>query len=443
MEKLGNEVYKNVLEQSEQVPYAPGAIEDFQLEPQPTYIFTVPLQPEVTLGVYRDIRLDYEVPEVTDEAHERAMVQLQQREALVEDSQHPIQSGDRVIVDIHSEFTDGLEEGDEAAEEDIPLKGASFVHEHDAEINLDPENEPILPGLIDALVGANIDADLEFELTVPDDKEGYEKIAERKVQFNITIKKVQNVTLPELNDELAARVTEKEDDSLTLLELRARVRENLQIEAEREAETAYGNSILDLIVEQADISYHELMIDDRIHEMIEEFDAMLHQQNLTLESYQQLTGVTHEQLHEQYHDEAIESLERTLVMGEVLTQEEIKLSAEDIEAEIEKTLLQFGEQAEIFRQFFDTPEQRQNIGNNLLFQHLMERLVKIGKGESLEEEDKEETTADEVVAEATDDEIVASAEETEISEENDNQESDTTEENIEEDSDDIQTETDD
>lgn len=445
METLGNDVYKNVLEQSEFEPYAPGTIENFELDPQPTYTFTVPLQPEITLGDYRETRLDYETPEVTDEDLEQAMSELRQREALVEDSEHPIQSGDRVTVDIHSEFTDGLEEDDEDAEEGVPPKGASFIHEHDAEINLDPENEPILPGLIDALLGANVEEDVEFELTIPEDNENYKEVAGRKVQFNMTIKKAQNVTLPEMDDDFAARLTENEDEPLTLLEYRVRVRENLQTESEKQAENAYGNKVLDSIVEQAEISYHELMITDRIHDMIKEFDGMLRQQGMTLESYQEATGITHEQLHEQYHDDAIESLERTLVLGEILNQEEIKLSAEDIEAEIEKTLSQFGEQAEVFRQFFDTPEQRQSIANNLLYQKIMDRLAKIGKGESLEEENNSEETADsdEVVAEEiAGDETEASAEEADSAEENDNEESVSAEENTEEDSDNVQTETD-
>lgn len=263
--------------------------------------------------------------------------------------------------------------------------------------------------MIDALVGANLDEDVEFELTIPEDSENYQEIAGRKVQFNMTIKKVQNVTLPELNDDFAARVTADEDEPLNLLQLRMRTRDNLQEEAEREAENAYGNKVLDLIVEQAEVSFHDLMVDDRIHDMIHDLDNMLRQQGLTLETYQQVTGMTHEDLHEQYHDEAVTSLTRTLVLGEVLAQEDVRISGADVEAEIEKTLAQFGEQAAMFRQFFDTDEQRQNIANNLLYQKIMDRLAKIGKGESLEEEPSEEESADDLVAETSED---ASAEET-------------------------------
>lgn len=406
MEKLGNEVYKDTLEKSELAPYAPGTIEDFQLEPQPTYIFTVPLQPEVKLSDYREIRLDFEAPEVVEEDVERAMRDLQQKEAGVENSELPIQVGDRVTVDIHSEFVDDPDadeedqENSEESEQDnknTPPKGAQFIHEHDAEINLDPENEPILPGLIDALVGANAEEDVEFELTVPNDKKGYENIAGRKVQFNMTVKKVQNVTLPELNDDFAAVLTADEDEPISLSDLRVRVREGLQKEAEQKAESDYGNRILDLIVEQAEINYHDSMIDDRIHDMILDFDRMLRQQGLTLETYQQVTGVTQEQLYEQHHDEAVESLERTLVLGEVLIQENVKITRADIDAEIDTVLSQFGEQAALFRSYFDTEDQRQNIANNLLYQRIMNRLVKIAKGESLEEEATDELVVDAVI----------------------------------------------
>lgn len=414
MEKLGNEVYKDVLEQSEFAPYAPGSIEDFKLEPLPTYTFTVPLQPEVKLGDYREIRLDFEEPSVDDEDVDRAMRELQQRYALVEDSQHPIRVGDRVTLDIHTEFTDGPEipeedeETEDAAEdtdENIPYKGESFIHEHDAVINLDPDNEPILPGFIDAMVGANANEDVEFELTVPEDKKEFESIAGRKVQFNISISKVQNVTLPELNDDLAARITADEDEPLNLLQLRMRTREDLEKEAMRNAENTYGNQILDLVVEQAEVSFHDLMVDDRIHDMIHDLDNMLRQQGMTLETYQQVTGTTHEDLHEQYHDEAIQSLKRTLVLSELLEAEKVHVHANDVEAEIDKMLARFGEQAEMFRQIFDTDEQRQNIAGNLLYQKIMDRLVKIGKGETIEEEHDEEPAEEpvaELVAEADD-----------------------------------------
>lgn len=404
MEKLGNELYREVMETTEHEPYAAGSLEDFQLEPQPTYIFSVPLVPEIELGDYREIRVEYTDPTVSEEDVAVAMRQYQQQKAEVEDSTSPIQSGDRVTIDIHSTFADGEEaneeDSDDEEENPVPLKGADFIHEHDAEVNLDPEAEPALPGFIDALVGANVDETVEFDLVVPDEEQYREGVSGRTIHFEVTVKKIQNVTLPELNDELAASITEtdnEDEDPLTLAQLEDRTREELQTKAESEAESAYSDEVLGKIAEGATLSYPEVMVVERIHDMIEDLDRNLQQQGMDLETYQKVMGITHDDLHEQYQDDAVKSLKRSLVLGEVLVQENINVTAEDVAGEIEKTLSQFGEQADVFRQFFDNEQQRSMIANNLLFQRVMERLVKIGKGESLEEVVEEETN-DEVEA---------------------------------------------
>jgi trigger factor len=416
IESLGNEIYKDVLKEADINPYTSGAIENFELEPQPTYTFTVPLQPEVELGDYRTVRVAFKAAEVTDDQVNDAMQELRQQNAVVEDSTQPVAAGNRITIDIHSEFADDAPEAAVAEEEEsdteddeedkenaIPQKGDNFAHRHDAVINLDPEREPLLPGFINAMVGANVDEEREFELTVPEDDENYKNIGGRKVQFHITVKKVQVVTLPELNDDFAARVTKDEDEPQTLLQLRVKLREDLQKEANRIAENAYANEVLDAIVIQATAHFPEAMLSDRIHEMIDNFDAQLQRQGINLETYQKVMGITHEQLHEQYHDEAVASLNRSLVLGELLVKEDVTLKDADIDAEIEKTLAQFGEQAEAFRKFLDTPQQRSSIANNLLYDRIMTRLAKIGKGESLDEVEDvqpEASNAQETIAEA-------------------------------------------
>jgi trigger factor len=386
VDTLGKALYPQALEESKVEPIAAGSIEDFKLEPTPTFFYTVPLAPEIELGDYRSIREDYEEPQVSDDDVQKALRNMLQREAVVTDSEEAIKVGDRVTVDIHSDFVDGPEEDEEGVDESVPRKGDSFTHEHDAELNLDPENEPILPGFINALVGKKAEEEAEFELEVPANNTNYvEAVRGRKVHFNLGIKKVQNVTLPELNDEFAAKLTEKEENPLNLEQLRERTKEELQKEMVRVAKNNYANKVLDKIVEQSKVSYHESMVHDRVHELIEELDGNLRQQGVNLETYQKVTGITHEQLHEQYHESAETSVVRSLVMGEVLVKEGVQVTDEDVAAEINTTLAAFGENAEQFRRFFDTPQQRSRIANTILFDRLMDRLAKIGKGESLDE----------------------------------------------------------
>jgi trigger factor len=122
------------------------------------------------------------------------------------------------------------------------------------------------------------------------------------------------------------------------------------------------------------------MITDRVHEILEDLDRSLRQQGVSLETYQKVTGTTHEQLHEQYHEEAVRSLRRTLVLGELMLAERIRIVNADIEDEINRMLLQFGEHAASFRQYLNTPQQRESIANTLLYNRIMERLALIGQG---------------------------------------------------------------
>ena len=88
LEDLGDALYKQALDESEVTPYGPGAFEDFKLDPAPTFMFSVPLQPEVDLKDYQDVRLDFEEPTVTESQIDAALKQMRlaQIEVLDEES---------------------------------------------------------------------------------------------------------------------------------------------------------------------------------------------------------------------------------------------------------------------------------------------------------------------------------------------------------------------
>lgn len=400
IEKLGAEIYPEALDQSQVQPYAAGSFDDFKLDPEPTYIFSVPLQPEAELGDYRSVRKDWEEPVVSDEDVDETLQQLREQKAEVEESDEPAQLTDRLTVDVHSYFADGEEpvdeeeaetddseadaeeDTDDAEEEFVPKKGDSFFHRHDFEIALTHDTEPLLPGFTDAMLGAVVDEEREFELTVPDDDPEYETIAGRKVHFHVTVKKLQKVTLPDLDDAFAASLTENDGEPLNLVQLRERIHENMQREAKNQAQDAYANELLDEMVEGATVSYPEAMVDERIHQMIDEFGANLQQQGIDLEMYQNITGTTHEDFHEQYHDSAVQSVKRSIVLGEVMLHEKIRVSEAEIDFEIDALLQQFGPSAESLREYISQPSQRADIANRLLYHAVMERIALIGRGEA-------------------------------------------------------------
>lgn len=427
VELLGNDVYKYALEESEIEPYGPGSLDDFKVDPSPVFIFSVPLQPEVDLKDYADIRVDFEEPEVTDEDVENALQQLRQQEAEVSEEEfETVEAGHRITVDLHSEFSDGEEqeddddddesdsdadtedkdatESDDDADQDatesdaddedksdedapyIPFKGDNFLHRHDLELTLDAENEPVLPGFIEAMVGANLDDEVVFELTVPDEGEQYKDIEGRKVEFHVTVKSIVAVTLPDLDDDFAKHVTEADgDDALDLAGLRARTLEDLKKDALENAKSQYAESVLEKIIEQAEISYPDMMLEERIEDMLRDLDGQLQKQGMNLENYMRITGTSKESLQEQYRDNAADSVKRTLVLRELVQAQNVEMGDEQIEKRLNNMLMQFGAQGDQFRSLIDTPQMRENILNELLTDNIMTRIVAIGRGEDPEE----------------------------------------------------------
>jgi trigger factor len=263
---------------------------------------------------------------------------------------------------------------------DVPYKGDSYLHYHDLVVNLDPQDEPILPGFMAALIGAEVDEEREFELDIPDDKDEYKETAGRKVRFRVLVKKVEVVTLPELSEDFAARVTKDEDEPLTLLQLRMRIRENLQKEAEREAKSAYGNAVLDDIVAQAEVRFPEALVLDQLKDMLDDLDRRLRQQGIRLEDYKRITGKTDDDLYDEYRETAVKIIKRSLVLQELVKVEKIRVSDFQLESHIDEMVEQFGEQGPAFRDLLDTPRMRDNLLNDLTQEAVFERIRQIAQG---------------------------------------------------------------
>lgn len=409
LEILGNDVYKNALDEAGVDPYGPGQLEDFSVEPQPTFKFVVPMQPTVALGDYRAIRLDFTAPTATDEQVDEAMRQVRIQRAVIEESHKPVELGNRVVVEMYAKLVEEPAEGEgehkaeEAAHEgeeghthEHGLGGNEFIHEHDAMLMLGEEDDEPAPGFRQALIGAAVDEERIFELTYPDNAEEYEDLAGKRATFKVKIKKIEHVTLPVLNDEFAARVTEQDETPLTLLELRVRIRENLQKQLESEAKNAYAGRVLEELVSKAVVAFPEALIEDQTNDFLERFDRDLRRQKLTLDDYMRISGKTRDDLKADYRETAIASVKRSLVLRQVMVDENLQIDDSQIDAEIDRILMQFGDQKEQMRSAFDTPRMRESIKNDLLEQGVLERIVAIAKGEAPPLTDETTSTPGEV-----------------------------------------------
>ena len=418
---LLDELYPQLIEESGIDPYGPGSLDNIQSTDPPVLEFIVPLAPEVTLGNYRDIRIPYELDEVTDEDVQNVLDQIQDGQAILETVERPAEMGDVVYISISGEK---FESEDEAGEDPGEVEGETdptllvperhinvLVEEKEAEEN---DSEWPFPGFSLQLIGVSAEDTLSVEHQFPEDEE-LGNLSATNVKFHISVQEVVSRELPEINDELAQTAGEYE----TLEELRAYIRTSLEENNLSTYNQQYDDQILTEIVDQSEIKYPPQMLQQEINVVKRQLEDQLATQRLDLDTYLKTQGMDEEALEEDMKPVATQRIERGLVLLEIGTQEGIELDREEVAAEVDQTL------TEIYGRTDQQPGQqisgaaRENLIDQFMNDRYVhkteERLRQIAKGEDLasEEEQGQEIETDEQESPKSD-ETTEVVEETEV-----------------------------
>lgn len=434
IETLGQKLYREALEKSEIEPAAPGSMDDFKPEP-PTFVYTVPLAPKVTLGDYRAIRVDYVEPVVGDDEVEAELRSLQREFGETVVSEDGAALGDRVTCDLHSFFVELDAETD--AEADVhDRKEEAYVHRHGAVINLlEGEDEPLAPGFSQNIVGAKAGEVRTFRINLPtDDPKINTDIAGRTIEFVVAVEQVEKVSLPEIDEALAAKISQRynwdeafddivnadEDEvedpeveaaldeieaaiedaqavegeaesaldeapnvrPLTLEEVRVKLKESVTKRTETQNRESYSNKVLEQVIEGAQIAFNDASVEAEIDDMVEDLKERLRQNRLDLDTYLRQTGRTIEEIRGDYREPAAKFLRRSLAVREFARAEKLEVSQEDLQNRLMEIVGELG--PETINQLGILRDERfvNNMANNLMSQKIEERAIAIGKGEA-------------------------------------------------------------
>ncbi len=402
IEDLSNDIYRQALEESEVDPYAPGEITDIDTEDGVTLTFVVPKQPVVELGNYReDLRLEYEVDEVTDKDVEKSLARTRENLVLTEYVNRPAAMGDQVIINVRGVFVkDEDDEEDEAkdtvenaveAEDDAEANlDDNDAEEEDSEevyidqeemsyILLDDPDRDLAPGFSEEIVDITAGEVIEFSLTFADDEEDAD-LAGRMVHFTVEATEVNAVIMPDEDDFLADLASDGE--LKTLDELNEKLRSQLTEIFENRASEVYADKVLEQLVEMADVAYPEAAIEHYLDDVIEELDSYFkNQTGLQLSDYLRVTGGEMDEIRQQNRPRAVTRLQNSLVLSKLVEIEKVTVDSDAIQAEIQRQAETFGgEQAEIFLEILNSDEHIERTALNLLTQETIKRMTDIAKG---------------------------------------------------------------
>ena len=424
VESIAQDIFAEVLEQTEAEVYAQSSMDDMELEPL-VFSFTIPLTPTVTLGDYRSIRKELEPVEVTDEALQEALEHVRSHHEVVEPVERPIEAGDKVTVSGQGELLEDDEADEEALEEteDEAVETADSSEEaaddqaedvdheewddeewddEDDNVIFDYENIDLVmdgnqlffgQGFVDNLVGMSVGEEKTFTISFPEDFDD-EDYADRQATFNISILNIQSRTLPPLDDELA----QAEGDYETLDELRKSLQDELQGQAESEFKDALLEGMIDDLLEDVqEMVYPPAAVEQEIDTMLESYQNQVKRSGWEWEEFLLMQGQDEEDVRADFQETAEKRLRRQLVLRQLILDEKIQVKAADIDALIEERIGRFDDEKlrEGMRDYYRQGAAFEMLSSEILIEKVLERVEAIvtGNAPDLAELEAEELEA--------------------------------------------------
>lgn len=312
-------------------------IDIVQIEKGKPFIFTaeVAVRPEVTLGKYMGVTVTKIDCTVSDEEVAEALEKERNNNSrTISVTDRPVQEGDTAVIDYEG-FVDGVAfEGGKGENHSLEIGSHSFIDTFE-----------------DQLVGKNVGDEVEVNVTFPEQYHAAD-LAGKPAMFKVKINEIKAKELPELDDEFAQDVSEFD----TLAEYKEDLKKRLEEQKENEAKRTKEDEAIQKIIDKSKMELPDAMVDTQCENMIEEFAQRIAQSGLSMEQYMQFSGLTLDALKEQVRPEAVSRIQSSLVLEAIAKAENIEVTDEDIDAEIEKMAAMYGMEADKLKGYMGDAE---------------------------------------------------------------------------------------
>ena len=330
---IAPKAFSDALDEQKIDPVTRPDIDVVTLEDGKNLVFkaTVTPRPEVKLGEYKNLKVEKAAAEVSDEDVEKQLKNFQDRQGKMVEAPEGavVENGDFTTLDFEGFVAGEAFEGGKGQDYPLQIGSGSFI-----------------PGFEEQLVGAKVGEEKEVNVKFPDEYHSAE-LAGKDAMFKCTVRSIKHKELPEIDDELAKKVSTFQ----TLDELKADIRKNLLETAEKKAENDHKSAVIEQATENITVEIPAVMIDNRVTTMIQEMAMRLEQQGMKLEQYLQYAGTDIAKIREDYRETAEKNVKTDLMLEEVAKAEDIKVEAKDLDAEVAGMAAAYGA----------TPQQVQKI----------------------------------------------------------------------------------
>ena len=293
---------------------------------------TFEVYPEVKVGDLGAVTIERPQVAVDDAAVEKTIDILRKQRTKFVAATRPAKEGDRATVDFEGTIDGQPFQGGAAKDFVFPIGEGRMLKEFD-----------------EASRGMSAGETKSFELTFPEDYHGKE-VAGKKATFQLTMKKVEEPQLPEVDAEFAKSLGIADGD---LDKMRGEIRNNVERETKKRVESKVKSQVLDALLDKTPLELPKSLIQMEAQQLVQRAAADL-----------QARGIKPEQM--PLDPAAFESTAKRrvalgLIIGELARTENLQPKPAEVRAVVEAEAQTYESPAEVVKWFYMQPQRLQEM----------------------------------------------------------------------------------
>jgi trigger factor len=328
LNKKVQETFYQAVTQEKLRPAGVPEIEQVKNDDKETVSYTAKFEiyPEFEIASIEGSEFEKPIVNIVDADIDSTIENIRKQQQHFHSVEREVQKDDRVTIN----FTGTID-------------GEGFEGNEGKEVPLVIGSKQMIEGFEEGLTGAKAGDDLTLDLNFPEEYH-FEKVAGKAVEFKVSLIKVEEPHLPELNEEFFKLfgVTEGTEDAF-----RAEVKKNMEVELEKNTNAKMKNSVMERVLELNQIEIPKALIQDEAKNIAEQMKKQYQVQGNNLDQDLSL-----------FEGEAKKRVSLGLILSEVVKKNEIKVSDEELKEKISAIAESYENPQEVINYYLDDQQRK-------------------------------------------------------------------------------------
>ena len=303
-----------------------------------TFKATTPVYPEVTLGEYKGLSAPKDEVKVTAADVDERLKQLSDRNTRLVSVEREAKEGDTAVIDFEGFLNGEPFDGGKGENHSLELGSHSFV-----------------PGFEEQVIGMKAGDEKDIDITFPEDY--HADLAGKAVVFKVKVHEVKEKEVPVMDDEFAKDVSEFD----TLKDLKADLKKKITEERQKEADRAFEDALMEQVAANITADVPDAMIETQARQFLDNFKMQIAQSGIPYDQYMQMTGMDEGKLLEDAKEPATRQVRMDLAVAAIIKAENLDATDEEVEAEFKRLAEQYGMDVEMVKKYLQAEQVKDQL----------------------------------------------------------------------------------